>query len=95
LSVTLSPEAVADWIAAVGHVREQNPAAAARLHDRIHSTIMKLAHREFEGAEQTLRRGAVRVRSWPVPPYRIYYQRTGVELVVLRLYHGARKPIVR
>jgi len=35
------------------------------------------------------------VRSWPVPPVRIYYQRGDDELTVLRIYHQARLPLTR
>ena len=53
-----------------------------------------LADREFEGPASRLRSGAV-VRSWGVPPFRIYYQRHPDELLILRVYHQARRPITR
>jgi hypothetical protein len=40
-----------------------------------------------------LDRDGSRVRSWPIPPFRVYYQRRGAELVVLRVYHQARRPL--
>jgi plasmid stabilization system protein ParE len=96
LKVTLAPEAVVDWTSAVEYARARSSAAAATLNDRIHSTIVMLAAGELDGIEQTLRRDGSRVRSWPVPPYRIYYRRCeGDELLVLRVYHGAREPIAR
>ena len=48
----------------------------------------------FEGPEQRLR-GGMLVRSWPLPPYRIYYRRRDGFLDVMRVYHQARKPITR
>jgi plasmid stabilization system protein ParE len=53
-----------------------------------------LADREFEGTLSRLRSGAV-VRSWGVPPFRIYYQRQPDELLIVRVHHQARKPMVR
>lgn len=52
----------------------------------------ELADEHFEGPEQRLRTGE-RVRSWPVPPFRIYYLRRE-QLLVLRIYDQRREPIV-
>ena len=41
-----------------------------------------------------LRSGSL-VRSRPVPPFRIYDQRQPGELLILRVYHQTRRPIVR
>lgn len=57
--------------------------------------IGKLAAREFDGPEGVLRTTGERVRSWPVRPYRIYYRRDGETLVILRIYHSARRPITK
>jgi plasmid stabilization system protein ParE len=40
-------------------------------------------------------RGGMLVRSWPLPPYRIYYRRRDGYLEVMRVYHQARQPITR
>jgi plasmid stabilization system protein ParE len=53
-----------------------------------------LADRAFEGPASRLRSGAI-VRSWSVPPFRIYYQRHPVELLIVRVYHQKRRPIAR
>jgi plasmid stabilization system protein ParE len=52
------------------------------------------AAQEFDGPVSRLQSGAV-VRSWGVPPFRIYYQRYPDELLIVRVYHQARKPITR
>jgi plasmid stabilization system protein ParE len=72
----------------------RNPAAAGALKDQLIGTIEQLARGDFDGPEVQLRSGRS-VRSWPVPPYRIYYQRTADMLRVVRIYHQARRPIVR
>ena len=71
-----------------------NPLAAARLEERLLSLIERLAAREFEGPEIELTTGE-RVRSWPVPPLRVYYRREPERLLVLRVYHQARQPITK
>jgi plasmid stabilization system protein ParE len=92
VSVVVSPEAVGDLEAAVDFLAERNPKAAARLVDRAFDLFRQLEANEFEGPEQVLSDGSM-VRSWPMHPFRVYYQRRGSELVVLRVYHQARRPL--
>jgi plasmid stabilization system protein ParE len=92
LTVTYTDEAVADIVEAITYLNERNPTAAANLDAEIARCIERLADREFEGPVSRLRSGAV-VRSWGVPPFRIYYQRHPDELLIVRAYHQARRPI--
>jgi plasmid stabilization system protein ParE len=94
LKVTYTEEAVADIVDAIAYLNERNPTAASKLDAEIARCVERLAEREFEGPVSRLRSGAV-VRSWAVPPFRIYYQRHSDELLVLRVYHQARSPITR
>ena len=94
MTLHFSPEAEADFAAVIGYLVERNPVAASELSDRIFGVIDRLAEQQFEGPEQTLASGDV-VRSWPVPPVRIYYQRRADAFWVLRIYHQAQTPIVR
>jgi len=94
LKVTYTEEAIADIVDAITYLNERNPTAAANLDADIARCIERLAEREFEGPVSRLRSGAV-VRSWGVPPFRIYYQRHTDELVIVRVYHQARRPITR
>jgi plasmid stabilization system protein ParE len=89
-----APKAEADFAAVVGYLAERNPVAAAEFADRIFAIIDRLAASEFEGPEQTLISGEV-VRSWPIPPVRVYYQRQADAFWVLRIYHQSQTPIVR
>jgi hypothetical protein len=61
---------------------------------RIFALLDKLLAGDFEGPEQVLSMGE-RVRSWAVPPLRIYDQRQPDALWVIRIYHQALPPIVR
>ncbi len=94
MKVTYTEEAVADIVEAITYLTERNPTAAAKLDADIARCIVRLADREFEGPLSRLRSGAV-VRSWGVPPFRIYYQRHADELVIIRVYHQTRRPITR
>jgi plasmid stabilization system protein ParE len=94
LKVTYTEEAVADIVQAITYLNERSPTAAAKLDADIARCIERLADQEFDGPVSRLRSGAV-VRSWGVPPFRIYYQRHPDELLVLRVYHQKRRPITR
>jgi plasmid stabilization system protein ParE len=78
------------WI----YIAERNPQAAAALGEQIFETLKRLAAREMEGPEQWLLSGE-RVKSWPVPPVRLYYRRTLEALEVIRVHHQSRRPITR
>lgn len=93
-TILFAPEAEEDLRELVEYLAERNPAAAARLGQRILSIIDQLAAGDFDGPEQELTSGE-QVRSWAVPPVRVYYQRQEDALWVLRIYHQARRPIAR
>ena len=94
MKVTYTEEAVADIVEAIAYLNERNPTAAANLDEEITRCIERLADREFEGPMSRLRSGAI-VRSWAVPPFRIYYQLLPDELLIVRVYHQARRPYTR
>ena len=94
MKVTYTEEAVADIVEAITYLNERSPTAAANLDADIARCIERLADREFEGPVSRLRSGTV-VRSWGVPPFRIYYQRHPDELLIVRVYHQTRRPITR
>jgi plasmid stabilization system protein ParE len=94
LKVSYTEEAVADIVEAITYLNERNPAAAANLDAEIAQCIERLAVQEFDGPVSRLRSGAL-VRSWAVASFRIYYQRQPDELLIVRVYHQARRPITR
>ena len=94
MTIVWAPEAVADLDAAVEYLAERNMDAARRLSSAILSLVERLAVEPIEGPKQLLRTGE-EARSWPLPPFRIYYQRTGDVFHVVRVYHQRREPIVR
>ena len=94
MKVTYTDEALADILDALTYLNERNPTAAANLDNEIARCIDHLAAGDFEGPVSRLRSGSV-VRSWPVPPFRIYYQRHPNELLIVRVYHQMRRPVTR
>ena len=95
MKVEFTEEASADLDACISYIHERNPRAAFELLDEVLRVVDALADREFEGTEVTLANGE-RVRTWPVAPLRIYYERGGDDVLrVLRVYHHARRPIAR
>ena len=74
MTIYFSPEAEEDFAAVVRYLVERNPTAAAELGRRIFAVVDKLAAGDFEGTEQALVTGEL-VRSWAIPPVRVYYQR--------------------
>lgn len=94
MKTTYTEEALADIVEAITYLNERNPTAAVNLDAEIARCIERLAAQEFDGPISYLRSGA-RVRSWAVPPFRIYYQRHTGELLIVRVYHQTRRPITR
>jgi plasmid stabilization system protein ParE len=94
LKVTYTDEALADILDALTYLSERSPTAAANLDNEISRCIEHLAVGDFEGPLSRLRSGSV-VRSWPVPPFRIYYQQHPNELLIVRVYHQMRRPVTR
>jgi plasmid stabilization system protein ParE len=94
LKVSYTEEAIADIVEAITYLNERSRTAAADLDLQISQCVERLADLEFDGPVSRLRSGAV-VRSWAVPPFRIYYQRHVDELLIVRVYHQARRPLTR
>jgi plasmid stabilization system protein ParE len=94
LKVSYTEEAIADIVEAITYLNERNPTAAANLDADIARCIERLEAQEFEGPVSRLRSGRL-VRSWAVPPFRIYHQRHTNELLIVRVYHRTRRPITR
>jgi plasmid stabilization system protein ParE len=94
LKVAYTDEALADILDALTYLNERNPTAAASLDGEIVRCVEHLATGDFDGPVSRLRSGSI-VQSWPVPPFRIYYQRRPNELLIVRVYHQTRRPITR
>jgi plasmid stabilization system protein ParE len=83
-----------DLVAILEFLMERDPGAAERTAERIEATIANLADGLFDGPEQRLLTGEL-LRSWAVPPFRVYYDREGDDLVVVRIFHQSRQPITK
>jgi plasmid stabilization system protein ParE len=94
VKVLLAPDAEADLQATLEFIRERNPSAALKLARQVFSTLNKLASGGVDGPQHRLTTGET-VRSWLIPPFRVYYQRQQDVVHVLRVYHHARRPIAK
>ena len=92
MTIVVSPQAQEDLKQAYQQIAQDNPEAADRVLARIVEVIGTLASGGVEGREVRLRDGR-QVRTWPVPPYRIYYRKTADVFQVVRVYHQARRSI--
>ena len=94
MTIVVAPQAREDLREAYEYIRKDNPNAAARVFAHIVEVMGMLVSESVRGRDVLLRDGR-RVKTWPVPPYRIYYRVKGQELQVIRVYHQARRPIER
>lgn len=92
MKIRFARQAARDLDGALAFWRERRPHVPSTLLDDVIALAERLARGEFDGPEQRLRTGLA-VRSWPLPPYRVYYRRRDGVLEILRLYHQARRPI--
>jgi plasmid stabilization system protein ParE len=92
MNIRYTSAALDDLRIALEYLFERNPDAAEKLAVRIERTVEMLAEGWFDGPETRV--GDERVRSWAVPPMRIYYLREpDGTLLVLRVYDQRRGPI--
>jgi len=94
VTIVVAPKARDDLRGAYEYIQKDNPEAADRVLAHIVEIIGMLASGVMAGKEVLLRDGR-RVHTWPVPPYRIYYQKSSEVFQVVRVYHQARRPIER
>ena len=94
MTIVVAPQAREDLREAYDYIRKDDPDAAGRVLAHIVEIIGMLASESVTGREVLLRDGR-RVKTWPVPPYRIYYRVRGQELQVIRVHHQARRQIER
>jgi plasmid stabilization system protein ParE len=94
VAIVWSSEGADDFLAAVAYLRKRNVTAAERLIREVNAALRRLDELPLDGPESQLSSGAL-VRSWPVPPFRVYYQRRDHDVLIVRLYDQRRKPIER
>jgi plasmid stabilization system protein ParE len=90
--IAYTPRALRDIDDALDYITADSVRAAQRLLAHLGDVIQRLGAGELNGPEVRLRGGRLAYR-WSVPPYRLYYRRTRRGLIVLRVYHQARRSI--
>lgn len=91
LPVVLTPRALDELAAAVGHLVDRNFEAALALRARVEGTLDLLASGVLEGSPARLWTGE-NVRRFVVSPLILYYQREADALVVYAIHDGRRAP---
>lgn len=71
MTIVVAPQARQDLREAYDYIHKDNPNAADRVLAHIVEVIGILASEAVKGRDVLLRDGK-RVKTWPVPPYRIY-----------------------
>jgi len=94
VAIVWTAEGAEDFLAALTYLRKRNRAAAERSMHEVNAALQRLDELPIDGPEGQLSSGAL-VRSWPVPPFRVYYQRRSHDVLILRLYDQRREPIER
>jgi plasmid stabilization system protein ParE len=94
MSVRLAPTAAKELAELVLYIAKRNPVAARRVHEQLLTTLRRLAAGELPASVDRIRGVRRPVRSWLHAPYRIYFEPDPAGgIVVLRIHHGARRPI--
>jgi plasmid stabilization system protein ParE len=78
----------------LAYLAATNPFAAARLGKAVRRALETLDADVADSAALELRDGR-RVRRWLVPPLALFYVRRGEIVFVVRVRHGAQRPITR
>lgn len=94
MTILFSPQAREDLREARNFLEKGDPEAAERLLDRLTEQLELLASGVLAGRQVELRDGR-RVHTWMVSPYRVFYRCDGDRLLVVRIYHQARRPLHR
>ena len=95
MTIRLDPKAVDDLEQYLSHVERADSAAAGREFERVRAVLEALEERPSLGRHDALRGLRRPVRSFPIPPLRLYYEADDEGIYVLRVYHQARRPISR
>ena len=91
--IAFAPEAQRDLDEAIDYLLARSPAAAVQLRRALDEMLARLDSGLLEGPIARLKSQKT-VRSWPLRPWRIYYQRLpGGVLWVVRIYHQRRRPL--
>jgi plasmid stabilization system protein ParE len=90
--IVIAPLAAQDLQEAYDFIARDNKRAADDVLIHITEILGLLATGRVRGREVKLRPG-MKVRTWSLPPYRIYYRILRGELQVIRIYHQSRRPI--
>ncbi|MCC7134402.1 MAG: type II toxin-antitoxin system RelE/ParE family toxin [Gemmatimonadales bacterium] len=91
MKVLFTPGARAEWLAALGHIRAGNPAAARRFRKRA-ETVLRRLEKYPESGRRLPEFPDFPHREVIVAPYRFFYVAERHVVWVVAVWHGARLP---
>jgi plasmid stabilization system protein ParE len=92
MKVVFSRAALAELDEILAYLAFHSPKGAERVESRIRQVIQVIAEQP-DGSQVVARRRSVRRAPLVNFPYVIYYRATETEVTILRIRHGARRPI--
>ncbi|MEI8254858.1 MAG: type II toxin-antitoxin system RelE/ParE family toxin [Deltaproteobacteria bacterium] len=95
MTVRFNKVARNELAAQIAYIAAVNPIAATRLVAEVRSTLTRIDTGIVEGSEVVLAKSGRRLRRWPVPPLVLYYRRMADAIRVVRVRHGAQRPIAQ
>lgn len=94
MTVRFNKQARQELGAQLAYLGAANPDAALHLLAEIERGLGLLDEGLADGNAVSLRSGR-QARRWVVPPLVLFYRRQGATVIVLRVRHGAQRPITR
>jgi plasmid stabilization system protein ParE len=95
VKITFSVPARRDLAKRTAYLLDRNTDAATAFRDAIDAALAYLVAHPRAGRLVSLKGRHAAARRWNVPPMAIFYEPRGDALYVIRIRHGARRPITR
>jgi plasmid stabilization system protein ParE len=89
-----TPAARRDLRHYLDYLDRHSRSAGERFVERLNRAVERLVERAIEGQEVTLLDGRM-VHRWSIPPMQLYYRWHQDAFEIVRLRHGARRPIAK
>jgi plasmid stabilization system protein ParE len=91
VKVRFTPQARAEFLAALDYIREDDPAAALRFRRKVEGSLRRLTRYPKSGRSLP-EFPDLPFREVVVPPYRFFYREEDKTVWVVAVWHGAQQP---
>jgi plasmid stabilization system protein ParE len=95
VKIDFSAQAHYEYLARLAELAERDLQEAEAFEIDIATALLHLVRYPYSGRLVKLTRRKAPARRWNVPPMVLFYEVRGQTLRVLRIRHGAQKPITR